>query len=466
MHVIPQSWSHWHLLVSLFPSVALVFVLGLYVTALATNQDPIKRACLFLFGVLAVLTIPTYLSGDHSMEVLSLNPKVSQKAMGSHFGWSVVAIAIMALTGIAAWFELVRSWRVGRLSDNALHLVLGLAFVTLALMVVAGELGWEVNHHELGLDPAMQKTPQAWSHAHIILNHFPSIGFVLGLGLFVFALIINNVAMKRASLVLFVICAILIAPTYVTGNASMWAVTDPPIPGIAKAVINSHRDMALLALFGMAFTGVTAWIELWRFRHLGRFSNLSLVLVLAFALVTLGVLAETGHRGGQINHPEIVLPTDVLPIDPRAGWSPAIELTINQVIWFVPWQTLHFFGFSLVFGVALATSLRVLGCWKSMSFSAVHRLLPLGVLGVVMNVFSGMLILQADSSRYLNQITFVPKIIFFTIGGFAVLYYSLSERLWTVKAGEEAPMTAKWVAVVVLVSWSAVITGGRLLPYV
>jgi hypothetical protein len=32
----------------------------------------------------------------------------------------------------------------------------------------------------------------------------------------------------------------------------------------------------------------------------------------------------------------------------------------------------------------------VLGFWKSMPFSAVHRILPLGVFGVVMNVFSGM----------------------------------------------------------------------------
>jgi hypothetical protein len=109
--------------------------------------------------------------------------------------------------------------------------------------------------------------------------------------------------------------------------------------------------------------------------------------------------------------------------------------------------------------------LRILGFWKSVSFPAVHRLLPIGVFGVVMNVFTGMLILQADSSRYLNAITFVPKIIFMTIGGIAVLYYSVSEPLWRVKAGDEAPMGAKWIASLVLVSWAIVIMGGRLLPY-
>ena len=466
MHVIPQSWSHLHILVSIFPLVGLIFVLGFYVTAFVTDNDGLKRTSLFLFGILGILAIPTYFSGDHSMEVLSQDPKVSRDLMDIHFGWGVASLLVLVMTGAAAWFELWRSWRVGRLSNDALHLVLGLAIVTLGLMFVVGELGWEINHNELRLDPATQKTPQAWSHVHMIVNHFPTVGFVFALVFYITALVMNNVVMKRSSLVLFVICGILGVPTYVTGNASMWALTDPPIPGVSKALINAHRDMALWMLFGLAFTGVAAWVELWRFRHLGRFSNRSLYVVLAFAIITLGVMAETGHRGGQINHPEIRLATDILPTDPTAGWTPAIELLINHVIWFVPWQTVHFFGFSLIFATALAVSLRVLGFWKSVSFAAVHRLLPVGVLGVVMNVFSGMLILQADSFRYLNSITFVPKTAFITIGAIAVLYFSVSEPLWHVKAGEDAPMGAKWVAAVVLLSWTGVIMGGRLIPYV
>ena len=102
----------------------------------------------------------------------------------------------------------------------------------------------------------------------------------------------------------------------------------------------------------------------------------------------------------------------------------------------------------------------------SIPFSAVHRLLPLGVFGVVMNVFSGMLLLLADSFRYLNANTSAPKVAFITIGAIAVLYYSVSNGLWNVKAGEDAPMSAKWVATVVLLSWAGVIMGGRLIPYV
>jgi hypothetical protein len=132
----------------------------------------------------------------------------------------------------------------------------------------------------------------------------------------------------------------------------------------------------------------------------------------------------------------------------------------------VPWQTVHFFGFSLIFGTVLIVVLRVLGFAKSVPFSAVHRILPLGFLGVIMNVFSGMLMLLADSFRYLNETTFAPKIALIAIGAIAVLYFSLSEQIWKVKAGEDAPASAKAAAILVLLAWSGVIIGGRLLPYV
>src|SRR6202043_3017460 len=130
---------------------------------------------------------------------------------------------------------------------------------------------------------------------------------------YVAALLTSNDGMKRGSLILFVICSIIGVPTYVTGTAAMWALTQPPIPEISKAVINAHRDMALWTLFGLGFTGAASWLELWRYRYFGRFSKLSLALVLLLAVVTLGIMTETGHRGGLINHPEIRLATDMLP---------------------------------------------------------------------------------------------------------------------------------------------------------
>jgi hypothetical protein len=177
-------------------------------------------------------------------------------------------------------------------------------------------------------------------------------------------------------------------------------------------------------------------------------------------------MTETGHRGGLINHPEIRTAADILPTDPDAGVSAALETLMKEMVWFVPWQTVHFFGYCLIFGTVFAVVLRVLGFWKFLSFAAVHRLLVLGFLGVLMNVFSGMLMMFSDSYRYVvSDVTFAPKIVFIAIGATAVLYFSVSNRLWNVKAGEDAPRGAKWVAAVVLLAWGGVIVCGRLLPY-
>jgi uncharacterized membrane protein len=333
-------------------------------------------------------------------------------------------------------------------------------------MVVTG--GWDIHHHELQSTVSIPdvSTPQIWSHVHMILNHAPTVGFVFALAFYIVALVTDNDGMKRGSLVLFIICSILGIPTYVTGTATMWALTQPPMPEISKAVINAHRDMALLTLFGLAFTGAASWIDLWRYRGSGHFSRLSLGLVLLFAVVTLAIMAETGHRGGQINHPEIRVPGEILPSDPSAGISPALEALMSNMLWFVPWQIVHFFGYCLIFGTVFAVVLRVFGFWKNVSYAAVHRLLILGFLGVLINVVSGMLMMLADSYRYVvSDVTFAPKMALITLGAIAVLYFSLSDRLWKIEAGEDAPRAAKWVAAVVLLAWAGVIVCGRLLPY-
>lgn len=468
MHVIPQTWSHLHILISVFPFFGLLIFLGFYLGGLRSGSIGATRTCLILLGLLALLSVPIYLSGEGSIAELSNNPRFSKSMIGTHYIWGSAALVLLIITGIAAWLELWRSRRAERRLRTSLYWVGVPAIVTLGVTVVADEFGWQLNHHELESTVKIPdvSTSQLWSHVHIMLNHVPTAGFVFALAFFVIALVVNSDVLKRGALMLFVICAIAGVPTYVTGTATMWALTQPPMPDISKAVINSHRDMALWTLFGLGFTGAASWLELWRYRYFSQFSKLSLFWIMVFAVITLGIMTETGHRGGLINHPEIRTATDILPTDPDAGISPAIEKLINDKMWFVSWQVVHFFGYCFIFGAVFAVAMRVLGFWKSMSFAAVHRILLLGFLGVLMNVFSGMLMMLADSYRYVvNDYMFAPKMAFIVIGATAVLYFSSSERLWNIKKGEDAPAGAKWVAALVLLAWAGVIVCGRMLAY-
>ena len=463
MYLIPHSWSHVHMLASVFPPFGLLFTLGFYIAGLRSGNEGIKRTCLVVFIGLALLSVPIYLSGEGAASPAS--PKIAKEMLGAHTIAGIASLIALLVTGLAALVEL---WRARRSPIDPRYVVLALAVVTLGVMAVASELGFETSHRELQSSVVIPDvtTSPIWPHAHVIVNHVPTVGFAFAIFFYLVALLINNAGMKRGSLVLFIITAIVGVPTYVSGTASMWALTQPPQPDISKAVINAHRDMALWTLVGLTFTGGAAWIELWRYRQLGRFSRLSLAVVPLLALVTLAVMTETGHRGGLVTHPEFRSATEIVPADPDAGVSMALETEMKSITWFMPWQIVHFFGYSLIFGSLLAVSLRVLGFWRSLSFAAVHRLLVLGFVGVLMNVLSGMLMMLADSYRYVvSDILFAPKVALIPLGVMAALYFSVSEPLWRLKPGEAAPAAAKWVTVGSLLAWAGVIACGRLLPY-
>src|SRR4029079_18070400 len=104
MHVIPESWSHLHILVSLFPLVGLLFVLGFYATSIVTNNDGMKRICLLVIVGLGVLSIPTYISGMSSIMAFSSREGVTETLINSHYNWSLYALLILIISAGAAGY--------------------------------------------------------------------------------------------------------------------------------------------------------------------------------------------------------------------------------------------------------------------------------------------------------------------------------------------------------------------------
>ena len=111
------------------------------------------------------------------------------------------------------------------------------------------------------------------AHIHLLLNHFPTIGFGIGLGIFLVALIGKNEELKRTSLVVFFLIAALAIPTYLSGNAALETLcngTKDCPQGVSLQLIREHEDAALWGFVFMEFTGFIAWIGLWQFRLLTR----------------------------------------------------------------------------------------------------------------------------------------------------------------------------------------------------
>src|SRR5262245_47406481 len=101
-------------------------------------------------------------------------------------------------------------------------------------------------------------------HIHLLLNHFPTVGFSVGLGLFLVAIVVKSDDLKRASLAVIFLMALLTIVTYVSGNAAEEIVRERP--DVSMAAIRSHESAALLAYILMEITGFVAWLGLWQYR--------------------------------------------------------------------------------------------------------------------------------------------------------------------------------------------------------
>jgi uncharacterized membrane protein len=307
------------------------------------------------------------------------------------------------------------------------------------------------------------------AHVHILLNHFPTIGMIVAMGLFALSLIWKSDDVKRASLaVLFGLDVVSIA-TYISGNAALQEIAN--LPNVSKAAVAAHQDAALLAFAVMQLTGLAAWLGLWQYRRIARISNGIQTTVLVLGLLTLALMSNAANVGGEIRHPEILTKADAAV---RNGAGPARGLidaaAVGKFVVGAPWmwptcETLHFVGLSLLLGVVLAVDLRMLGVMKNISFMTLHRLLPWGILGFGINVLTGMLFFVGAPEQYTTNGAFQWKIALVMIAAVNALYFTVIDETWVLGPGDDAPMMAKLMAASAMVLWVGVMFCGSMLPF-
>src|SRR6266705_5310839 len=158
---------------------------------------------------------------------------------------------------------------------------------------------------------------------HLLLNHFPIIGTIVGLGLFLISLVGKNEDLRRASLIIFAAMALLAIPVFFSGTGAQGAIKK--LPGVSEALIERHQGAAMLALLFMEITGALSLTGLWKLHGVPRPArwNWNMSAVLLFSIVTVGLMARVGATGGDVRHPEIRLAADgVTRIGPEdSGFS-------------------------------------------------------------------------------------------------------------------------------------------------
>jgi len=304
-------------------------------------------------------------------------------------------------------------------------------------------------------------------HLHLLLNHFPIIGTIVGVGLFLTSLVAKTEDVRLSSLVVFVAMALLTIPAFITGVGAQEKIVSDA--GISNDLIQRHEGSAELSVWFMEVTGALAVIALWQSPRRRTPVRWNTFAILIFSLLTAGLMARTGNTGGEIRHSEIRSAEEGTAEDSALSHfepSPAkfTRLMIVNKWWWAFMMDMHFIGLVLLIGTIGMLNLRVLGFSKQVPIGALNRLVPWGIAGFGMNLITGMLAFIGMPTFYSHDIAFVLKIaaILLAVTALALFYVTGAFRdCEALEPGEDAPLHAKIIAGTSLVLWFAVIVLGR-----
>jgi hypothetical protein len=130
-------------------------------------------------------------------------------------------------------------------------------------------------------------------------------------------------------------------------------------------------------------------------------------------------------------------------------------------------ESIHFIGLCLLIGAVGLFDLRMIGLARSVPLGALHRLVPWGVAGYLMNAASGLSFLTARMDLFMYNPAFQLKILFMAVAGINVLifYLTMHRRVSAVGGLEDAPLGARIAAGTSLACWIAIIVCGRMLTF-
>lgn len=141
------------------------------------------------------------------------------------------------------------------------------------------------------------------SHIHLLTNHLPIVGSLLGIIVLVYGIAIKSIHTRNASYMIFIISSIGAVVTYLTGEGAEEKVEG--IADVSEKMIHQHEDFALYALISLIILGICAAIAWIVSKKNAITGNKLAILTLFFGIVSFALIARTGYLGGLIRHSEL-----------------------------------------------------------------------------------------------------------------------------------------------------------------
>jgi len=141
------------------------------------------------------------------------------------------------------------------------------------------------------------------AHLHLLTNHIPIVGIIIGLLILAAGFIFKNTVVKRTALAVFIFAALLAVPAFLTGEGAEELIED--MAGISHQLIEEHEDKAAVFIWLIEITGILAAATLILSFSLKKSMNLLYVIVFCLAAASAVYAFEAGNSGGLIRHSEL-----------------------------------------------------------------------------------------------------------------------------------------------------------------
>jgi len=130
-------------------------------------------------------------------------------------------------------------------------------------------------------------------------------------------------------------------------------------------------------------------------------------------------------------------------------------------------ESLHFLGLSLLIGTVGLFDLRILGFVRAIPPLALHRLIPVGICGYLLNLATGIYFFFGYPEQYAYNRAFQFKLLFMAVAGLNLLFFygRAFSGLKGLGPAADASSAAKLAAGISLAMWLGVIVCGRLITF-
>ena len=122
------------------------------------------------------------------------------------------------------------------------------------------------------------------AHLHMVVNHFPIIGGIFGLGILITSFIFKNKTIQNVAYGLFIISAIFGAISMATGEGAEEIVEN--LPNVTHQIIHEHEEMAEKLALILYALGVFSIIGFYL-----NFKNHSKSNIISYLVVLLSIIA-------------------------------------------------------------------------------------------------------------------------------------------------------------------------------